>query len=205
MTSNAALLQDVKAGWMQTYSGRQFFPVQPKLEDILIEDIAHALAHQNRWAGHTRHPFSVGQHSVLCSRLVPEADALWALLHDASEAYLVDVPRLIKRLPAMTMYRVIEAVLQKNIYLKFGLVGDEPETVKHADLLMMVAEAQDLLPTLHQGWPEPIRLGYAARPDFRITDCWSATRSKSEFLKRFEALTAARVVLPVVNASANSP
>lgn len=205
MISNAALLADVKPGWMQTYSGRQFFPAAPKMEDIVVEDIAHALAHQNRWAGHTRHPFSVGQHSVLCSRLVPATDALWALLHDASEAYLVDVPRLIKRLPAMTMYRVMEAVLQKNIYLKFGLAGDEPESVKTADLLMMVAEAQDLLPTLHAGWPEAIRCGTAARPDFRITECWSAPRAKSEFLKRFEALTAARVVAPMTTTVASSP
>lgn len=194
MTSDASgLLTGVKGGWLQTYSGRQFFPLSPKLEDIVIEDIAHALAFQVRWAGHTRQPFSVAQHSVLVSQLVPESEGLWGLLHDASEAYLVDVPRLIKRLTTMQAYRVAEQVLQQAIYHRFGLVGgEEPPSVKTADLLMMVAEAQDLLPSLHHGWPEAIRLGTAPRPPWRITDCWAPTKARSEFLKRYEQLIAAR-------------
>lgn len=200
MSTEPALLAGVKGGWLQTCTGRQFFPMAPKLDDIVLEDIAHALAYQNRWAGHTRHPFSIAQHSVLASRLVPPADALWALLHDASEAYLGDVPRLVKRLPAMSMYRTIEAVLQTTIYQRFGLLGEEPATVKEADLLMMVAEAQDLLPTLHPGWPEAIRRRTAKRPEWRITDCWSATKARSEFLRRFEQLEAARAAAAAVPA-----
>lgn len=179
------ILTGVAPGWMQTHSGRQFFPLAPKAEDILIEDIAHALAYQTRWAGHTRHPFSIAQHSVLVASLVPESDRLWALLHDASEAYLVDVPRLLKRLPAMAMYRTAEAVLQRTIYQRFGLTGEEPASVKAADLELMVAEAQDLLPVLHAAWPEAIRRGTAKRPAWRITECWSAPRARSEFLTRF--------------------
>lgn len=194
MTSEATgLAAGDRGGWMQTYSGRQFFPLRPKLEDIEIEDIARGLAFQVRWAGQTREPYSIAQHSVLVSRLVPEGEALWGLLHDASEAYIVDVPRLIKRLPAMAPYRLVEQVLQQAIYHRFGLVGGpEPASVKAADLQMMVAEAQDLLPTLHPGWPEPIRQGTAARPPWRITECWSPARARSTFLARFETLMQAR-------------
>lgn len=192
VTDEVLIPPGVKGGWLSTHSGRQFYPLAPKLEDILIEDIAHALAAQARWAGHTRHPFSVAQHCVLASRLVPASDALWALLHDASEAYLVDVPRLIKRLPAMAAYRAVEQLLQRTIYQRFGLTGPEPESVKQADLLLMVAEAQDLLPRLHPDWPEAIRTGRAPRPAWTITDCWSHGKARSEFLKRFEELTASR-------------
>ena len=83
-----------KGDWMQTHSGIQFWPLDPRPEDILIEDIAHALSNQCRFAGHCCFHYSVAQHSVLVSENVPAQDAMWGLLHDAGEAYLVDLPRL---------------------------------------------------------------------------------------------------------------
>lgn len=91
----------LRGDWIQTYSGRAFYPLAPYPQDVCIEDIAHALSQLCRFGGHCRRFYSVAEHSVLLSRVVVPEFQLWALLHDASEAYLVDVPRPIKKqLPA---------------------------------------------------------------------------------------------------------
>lgn len=91
---SAQLSQD--NSWIQTFSGRQFFPLEPRVEDVCIEDIAHGLSNLCRYAGHCECFYSVAQHCLLVSRVVPREHALRGLLHDASEAYLIDVPRPIK-------------------------------------------------------------------------------------------------------------
>jgi 5'-deoxynucleotidase YfbR-like HD superfamily hydrolase len=98
--------------WSQTFTGLQFWPCDPRREDVRVEDIAHALALQCRFAGHCRVPYSVAEHSVRVAEWVWDETSgdrrasLAALLHDASEAYCVDVPRPLK--PYLTGYREIE-------------------------------------------------------------------------------------------------
>lgn len=130
---------------LQTFSGGTIAPHRPTAGDIAIEDIAHALSMLCRFGGHVRTFYSVAQHSVLASRCVPREDALWALLHDASEAYLVDVPTPVKTLAALNGYRAIEALLQKTIYQTFGLMGNEPDSVRQADQALVLLEADTLL------------------------------------------------------------
>jgi hypothetical protein len=79
-------------GSITTFSGVLFRPLLPNPDDIRIADIAHALSQQYRFAGHTRTFYSVAEHSVRVSLLCRPDDALWGLLHDASEAFLTDVP-----------------------------------------------------------------------------------------------------------------
>ena len=79
-----------------TYTGRQFFPLTPRQEDIDIEDIAHSLSRLCRFNGHCKSFYSVAEHSYRISYIVPPEFALWGLLHDAGEAYLSDLPRPIK-------------------------------------------------------------------------------------------------------------
>ncbi len=118
-----------------TYSKIRFDTLDPKPENILIEDIAHALSMLTRANGHLPEFFSVGQHSIQCCRealarnYVPEV-ALACLLHDASEAYLSDITRPVKK--DMTMYLQIEEQLQTMIYEKF--LGSVP-TGEAADLV----------------------------------------------------------------------
>lgn len=141
------------SSWIMTTSGRAFYPMDPRAEDLDIADIAHALAHVCRFAGHVSTFYSVAQHSVLASYAVAPPHALHALLHDASEAYLGDVPRPLKHLPAFAAYREAEAVLQALIYATFG-VATEPVgamAVADVDRRLLRTEQRDLMPPAAHG------------------------------------------------------
>ena len=71
-------------GFIGTFSGLRFWPLDPNPEKILIDDIAHALAHQCRFGGHASRFYSVAEHSVHVSRLCLPEHALWGLLHDVA-------------------------------------------------------------------------------------------------------------------------
>lgn len=124
---------------LTTYTGVSFDTFEPQMEMIRIEDIAHALSMMTRANGHFPEFFSVGQHSIQCCReaiarnYVPEV-VMACLLHDASEAYLADITRPVKK--NMTMYIQIEEQLQNMIYEKFlGFVpqGEAAELVSNID------------------------------------------------------------------------
>src|SRR5271156_4912831 len=81
------------SAWIQTFTGKKFYPFNPKPQDIDIRDIAHALSNICRFTGHTKRFYSVAEHSRNVAKLVPAHMKLQALLHDASEAYLCDIAR----------------------------------------------------------------------------------------------------------------
>jgi hypothetical protein len=113
-----------RGDWMQTFTGRKFYPTAPLADDIDIVDIAHALSHLCRYAGHVDRFYSVAEHCVKVSEWVEAVTgdtgaALEALLHDATEAYVVDVPRPLKvQLPD---YRRAEGRVQLAVWQRFGL------------------------------------------------------------------------------------
>jgi uncharacterized protein len=97
------------ATFIETYTGRPFWPLRPSKEAISIIDIAHALSNQCRYSGHVKFFYSVAQHCCLLSQWLAEhggssLDCLQILMHDAAEAYLVDIPRPVKQY--MPQYRV---------------------------------------------------------------------------------------------------
>lgn len=115
--------------YILTYTKIKFFPLEPVKEGIKIEDIAHSLSLMTRANGHCRHFYSVAQHSISCcqeakSRGYSEIVQLGCLLHDASESYISDLTRPVKR--NMPEYFAIEEKLQNIIYDRFGL-GDLSE------------------------------------------------------------------------------
>ncbi len=128
--------------YIQTLSGKHFNYLDIQQDDIVIEDIATALSHICRFTGHLPEFYSVGQHSVLTSHLVPQEFALEALLHDADEAYLQDIPSPLKRL--LPDYQAIEARVDAAIRQKFGLPTEQHPTVKYADLVMLATNAEIL-------------------------------------------------------------
>src|SRR5579872_2947230 len=83
--------------WIQTASGLEFPLFEPRLDAINIEDIAHGLSMICRFTGQCARFYSVAEHSVHVSHLVPREDAAWGLLHDAAEAYLGDVASPLKK------------------------------------------------------------------------------------------------------------
>lgn len=138
-----------------TFTGKHINPLDLRPDDICIEDIAHALALCNRFAGHTKMPISVAQHSVYVSRLVDRhaescdwhvfekctcgglAIAKQALLHDASEAYLGDITKWLKSTPEFTPFREAESKIQRQIYAKFGCATTMHPDVAAADKVML--------------------------------------------------------------------
>lgn len=140
--------------WIQTYSGRRFNPTKPIAEAIVIQDIAHSLSMQCRFSGHVNKFYSVAQHCVGVSYLCDDADALWGLLHDATEAYLVDVPSPLKRSGHFDSFVNIEKTMQTAICKRFGLLDFEPPSVKKADKIMLATEARDLMNPLRDDWDE---------------------------------------------------
>lgn len=137
---------------MNTYTGMVFDPMHMTPDNIRAEDIAHALSLLCRGGGHIRYFYSVGQHSINCAR---EAAArgyfhrvvLACLLHDASEAYISDIIRPIKR--HLTNYLEIEDMMMHVIFTHFG-IGDlseeEKEKVRKIDDEMLLHELYKLMP-----------------------------------------------------------
>ncbi len=165
--------------WIQTFSGRCFNPTNPNPNAIVIQDIAHALSMQCRFSGHVKKFYSVAQHSVGVSYLCDEQDALWGLLHDGSEAYLVDIPRPLKHSGKFDAYLEFEKTMQKAICTRFELPEQEPESVKRADTLILMAEARDLMSPLHPDWTLAMD-----PPPFKI-DSLSPQEAEHLFMKRF--------------------
>jgi hypothetical protein len=136
-----------------------------------------------RFGGHCRRFYSVAEHSIRVSRLCPSGDALWGLLHDATEAYLGDLPSPLKR-PASDLgvaYRVAELRLQRVILKRFRLDPRRPATVDRADALLLATEWRDLMGAnpIPAGSPAP--LAQHIRP-------MSASKAEAGYLERYREL-----------------
>lgn len=158
--------------YITTYSKVHFTPLAPKQEDIMIEDIAHALSLMTRANGHFREFYSVGQHSMDCAMLAKAEgrsarEIMACLMHDASEAYLSDITRPVKG--SLPEYRRIEKVLQDAIYAKYisgGLSERESLIVKRIDDTCLYYEFEHFMgEKLFETAPQILRLPeYKVRP-----------------------------------------
>jgi 5'-deoxynucleotidase YfbR-like HD superfamily hydrolase len=175
-----------RGDWLQTYTGRLFYPGDPRPEDVDVEDIAHALSNVCRFAGHCREFYSVAQHSVIVSSAIYPALALHGLLHDAAEAYVHDITRPMKHLPEMAGYRSIEAAVEHAIFSRFGLIVNEEiaTAIKAADNRALMTERRDLL-RIQRAWT--VRGEPLAEP---IVPMLPAA-AKAAFLRRFHELATA--------------
>lgn len=125
----------------QTYTGKliDFSNVRP--EDIDIRDIAHGLAHITRFGGQAQNHITVAEHSLAVASIVPDVHKFSALMHDAAEAYLGDIPKPLKNL--LPDYTRIEKYLMKIIAGKFGFEYPVPPIVKDADMQAIRREWQE--------------------------------------------------------------
>jgi hypothetical protein len=173
--------------WLQTFTGQKVYPLHLRPKDIRIEDIAHALAAQCRFAGHTKSHYSVAQHSYLVAANCKPADALWGLLHDASEAYLTDIPRPLKRRREFAWYRKAEDRAMAAICQAFELQLEQPEAVSVADKRMLATESRDVMAPLHPDWH------VAAEPYPQRIAQLTPAQAESWFLSEFRRLQQAHL------------
>lgn len=136
--------------YVETRSGRKVHFLDPQPDELDIEDIAWALAQQCRFNGHCSQFYSVAEHSVAVSRILPKHLRLAGLMHDASEAYLSDIPSPVKQF--LPDYFKIEQTVMDAIIRKFNLVGMNNPPIKHADLQQLRTEAFYLLPSRGDNW-----------------------------------------------------
>jgi 5'-nucleotidase len=168
--------------WCQTFTGVAFYPFDPAATEVHDMDIAHALSLQCRFGGHCREFYSVAEHCVRVSHIVPPNYAREGLLHDAAEAYLIDLPRPIKL--GMPEYSTVEKRIAKVIGYKYGAWLDPlPDEVKLADEIMLATEKRDLMAEAPIPWawlPEPHR--------DRIIKPLSPREARAAFLNRMSEL-----------------
>lgn len=188
--------------WMQTYGGHAFVIANPTPDQIFLEDIARALSNQCRFAGHCLKYYSVAEHSVhVCNRVQEligvsemtegqrQALAL-ALLHDAAEAYLLDMPRPLKYEDGMKFYRQLHKKTLRVIWNRFGLPQkdeslifvDVISKIRQADNEMLATEAKQIMAPHPMEWdplPDPIELELP---------CWGPERAYGVFMKQAKAL-----------------
>jgi hypothetical protein len=174
--------------WFLSSTGRQIYLFDLRPEDVQIEEIAHALSNLCRFNGHCREFYSVAQHSVLVSLAVPRELALAALLHDATEAYVGDMIRPLKR--SMPEYSALEDRIWLVIAERFCLPATLPEEVKIADTRALQTERRDLLAPHPWPWTEDQIADDSARPfENRISAGWAPDLARFWFLDRFNNLS----------------
>jgi uncharacterized protein len=178
--------------YLQTVSGRWVNPFDPDPEQVDAGDIARALANLCRFGGHSRHFYSVAQHSVIVSRLVEErggdaGDAFAALMHDATEAYLGDMPHPLKhRSPLGAAYKAAEDNLESAIRDRFAIKPDVPE-IKRVDRALLAAERRVFSAETWQ-WPE---LEGVEPLEIELT-AWPPDEAARAFAERYAELDARR-------------
>lgn len=187
--------------WIQTFARVAFEPLKPRVADVRLEDMAHALSNVCRWKGHVLRFYSVAEHSVRVSLLAEEYAkahprvgqnaeyvrmvARWGLIHDGSEAYLGDPSRPVKSHPAMRPFLKIEAKLQATIAKACGLPERQPAEVTRADNVLLATEAREILrggPL--NGWTDGMETlegvqGFG----------WDPIFAEGKFMERFRSLT----------------
>lgn len=188
-----------RGNWIKTFTGGKFYVLDPMPDEVHIEDIAHALSNQCRFGGHVKEFYSVAEHCYNVSVIAPKHFKLDGLLHDASEAYLVDIPKPIKRMVNLDGYRAIEAHVQQCVDWKYGTFHSN---VKAQDNQMLAIEIGALMKNPEDYSVAPIfprrNLNWCGNRsfdfppdihDFDVTiQCWSPKTAERYFLERFRKL-----------------
>ena len=180
--------------WIQTFGGKKFHLFDPSPDEVRLEDIAHALANECRFAGHTNPHYSVAQHSVIVSRQLPKRPRrilrLQALLHDAHEYALKDMLPWVKAL--IPHYGAIVLRVNDAIFEALDVPppnGDAHDRIKAVDLSARETEKRDLF---HDLIPEP---GYEHIELFEEkVVALPAGKACNLFLERFHELKTGRII-----------
>lgn len=168
------------SNWIMLGSGRPFRPFAPDPADIDIADIARALSRICRYGAQTSRFYSVAEHSCLVADFVPAGLRLAALLHDAAEAYLGDIPRPIKKHSDMAGWRIAEERVEAAIAQRFGLPATMDPVIKDIDDRIILDEWNALMPATD------LDIGVSgARLEVQFFG-WDPATAEAEFLHKYE-------------------
>jgi 5'-deoxynucleotidase YfbR-like HD superfamily hydrolase len=176
---------------VQTYSGHMFNLLQPENSHICIEDIAHSLSNLCRFNGHTREFYSVAQHCILVSHLVPQPLALEGLMHDCAEAYMGDCITPLKK--QLSEYKTIENNIKRCIFAQIGLQFPLHHQIKHADIRALATEKRDLMN--EPGGPRYWDILKGISPSIQKITPLPPKEAEQAFLQRYYKLQTTTVAL----------
>lgn len=189
-----------KGDWVELHSGKRFYPLDPRPEDVVLSDIIHALSNICRFNGHTREFYSVAEHSMLLHNAAalaehPERVLVWGLLHDAAEAYIGDMVRPLKHNSGAFAkeFRAAEARIILCIGQALGLPADHATgIVGEFDKRLLVTEGEQVFPkpaewTRAPHWVDVPRLPVRVR-------FWSPQRARNMFLTALSTYLPADIV-----------
>ena len=171
--------------WITTYTGRTIDFLNPSADEVHILDIAKGLASQVRFNGQIDGHYSVAEHSVWVSRLVPGPLAFYGLLHDASESYMSDVVKPLKDL--LPAFEQIESLIMMVIWSAMGVEAPSLSAlreIKDVDMRMLATEKEQLIRHSNQDWP---RLEPFSPYDIRI-ESLEREAAFQLFLRRYNEL-----------------
>lgn len=177
--------QQRKGDWIQTYTGRQFWPLDPRAAEIFLEDIAAGLSNECRYGGHCLRFYSVAEHSVLMTLHAlangySRREARAVLFHDASEGLgLKDIPRPVKI--HFDGYKPIEHAVMVEVAKRFDFDWPMTPELKLLDERIGLTEENAIMAKPPAAWRD--KLNFGATDPLPVTiKCWPPEESKAQFL-----------------------
>lgn len=184
--------------YLNTFTGRRFYPLRPDKEPANIIDIAHSLSMITRFGGHLSEFYSVAQHSCHIHDLMPKRLKLYGLLHDASEFVVGDLVFPIKRLPAIyKVYKPLERKIESSIFRQYGVkvIGADRKFLKLKENRLSENEKQFFYN--HEGSKSK---KFKPLPGVKL-ESWSQSQAFGQFLLRYYNLTGDKIVLQYIEIS----
>jgi hypothetical protein len=186
--------------WMQTLKGTPFSLVDPDPEKVDFTEIAHALSHLCRYAGHTREFYSVAEHSCRVADILPQPLKLYGLLHDAHEAFIGDITTPVKHALSYDARADIGGLAKLLDFAIFSAAGLDPDpdqsirdAVKYADETLLMTERRDLLAPPQKPWGKFETILPLAGRIF----AWDPREARRQWLWQFQELSAENILAKV--------
>lgn len=171
--------------WISLLSGATFNYNKPEESNVTIDDIASAVSNICRFSGHLPRFYSVAQHLVNTSRIVPPEHAFTALMHDTAEAFTNDLPTPLKW--AFPIFKELETNIEAAMSAKFGFQFPYPKLIKEADTNMLILEKLYVKEDTSV-WPNYEGIEVDHLVPLVSLESWQPRRAKREFLERYEEL-----------------
>jgi uncharacterized protein len=187
-------MQDPNRGnWIETFTGQQFFPDDPRPDEVDIRDIAASLSKLCRFNGHTRVFYSVAEHCVLMAQYAYESQhstgyALEALLHDGAEAYIGDMPKPVKDMDPI--FQAMEDKIYAAVARHFGLPPHISGVVKVWDVAMLKTERTAVMSQSNHVWTLPEEI----EPLPVTVTGWHPAQAEARFLLMYDRITGAKSI-----------